>query len=185
MNHDKTGRNAQRILLHAQHIADPIRYPEDASPASSLITISDEGPSTPSPSSFLKRFSPAAVQNFFSKHKRRDDDFDSPQPKPAKRQYRTTDSETKLVVGMPELIGFHQYLYDLDRFKIYTPLSLFTNANFRSLNRNAGSLSLRKINPLETRAKPPQVLDTDAFQKRHTKEEDLVFHLWLEAARNF
>jgi hypothetical protein len=98
---------------------------------------------------------------------------------------RGIDKEIAITPGITITPGFHEYLYDLDKYLVYIPLSIFTNANLRAINRDSCSLTLKKINPKASRSKPPQVLDTDAFQKKYGKEEDLSHQLWIEAARNY
>ncbi|KAF9469002.1 hypothetical protein BDZ94DRAFT_1304144 [Collybia nuda] len=94
-------------------------------------------------------------------------------------------NEVKLVAGVATNHGFHQYHYDLDKFQIYLPLSLFTNTNLAAINHESASLTLQKINPTASWNKPPQVLNTEVFEKKHGRETELTHQSWIEAACNF
>ncbi|KAF7441229.1 hypothetical protein PC9H_001578 [Pleurotus ostreatus] len=55
-----------------------------------------------------------------------------------------------------------------------------------TVNREAHSLALSRINPSGKRtSKPPLVLDVEAFKKKYSREADLTRDQWSEAARNF
>ncbi|KAL0958102.1 hypothetical protein HGRIS_000274 [Hohenbuehelia grisea] len=142
MNSDKTNRNLLRELKHARHEHDPDAHPDDASDASSLLTISDDedAPATTATDDLfwrLANLSPASrgLASAVLGQRRRDED-DPPSPIPSrKRACRTIDGEIPITPGVPVIHGFHSYLFDLDAYKIYTPLHFFTNTNIRLFNR--------------------------------------------------
>jgi hypothetical protein len=57
MNKEKTDHNVVRVLSHQQHLADSVRFPNNASESSSLITILSSGSQSPT-LSLLKHLCP-------------------------------------------------------------------------------------------------------------------------------
>lgn len=55
----------------------------------------------------------------------------------------------------------------------------------RSINRESSSLALKAVNPIDLKANPPYILDTELFEKNCGREESITPHAWTEAARNF
>ena len=184
LNKEKSARNIDRGLKRVYHQADPTTYPDDASDVSSLITVSSEGSSAPPRFPFRSPSPKSFFASIFSKRDRDLEMDNSPEAK-EKRRRRDTTKEVPMTPGVPTAIGFHSYHFELCKYEIYIPLSLFTNANLRIINRDSSSLTLKKINPKTAGSKPPQVLDTAHFEKRYGREEELSHQAWIEAARNY
>ncbi|KAL4252531.1 hypothetical protein AB1N83_014447 [Pleurotus pulmonarius] len=197
MNQDKVQRNLDRELKHARHQTNPTAFPDDASDTSSMLTISEteDEPSTPEKSKLLSSLSKLTPQtralaaSILGQRDREvdEDTDDSHLPLPAaKRLCLDTAKEVTINPGDTVTLGFHTLLFDLARYNIYMPLNLFTNSNIRLVNREAHSLTLRRINsPGKRASKPPLVLDVEAFEKKYGREVDLTRDQWSEAARNF
>jgi hypothetical protein len=177
LNEDISKRNETRDIKQDLQAADPIAYPANISNNSSLVTVSEPDISTPpsSPSeSFLSRFTPS-TRNIFNKlfQKRTlDHGLDDLEP-PSKRQHRDITLETKILPGSVTTYGFHKLHYDLDIYKCYLPLSLFTNESLHTILHEANSLPLKKINPANHKSKPPLVLDINLFEKKFGREDTL------------
>jgi hypothetical protein len=75
--------------------------------------------------------------------------------------------------------------YDLDIYKCYLPLSLFTNNNLHTILHDANSLPLKKINPTNHKSKPPLVLNIDLFKKKFGCKDGFSHPAWTEAMRNY
>jgi hypothetical protein len=191
LNSQINARNNDREIQRFLHRNEPDTHADDASDNSSFITISEPDSITPPPSpskTLLQRFSPiskALFNKLFQKRTRDIDPNDDPSEPVPKKQHRDISLETKIIPGSAIIYGFHQLHYDLDKYKLYLPLSLFTNANLRIILREANSLTLKKINPPNPKSKPPFVLDIEAFERKYGREESLSHPAWLEAARNF
>ncbi|KIL55883.1 hypothetical protein M378DRAFT_61275, partial [Amanita muscaria Koide BX008] len=69
---------------------------------------------------------------------------------------------------------------------IYMPLTLFTNANLRVLNREGPVLPTTKISVSGTKGKEnsAKILDLAKFEAQYGHEENLTRSEWTEAARN-
>ncbi|KAM6489565.1 hypothetical protein JOM56_014984, partial [Amanita muscaria] len=96
-------------------------------------------------------------------------------------------SETATVPGHNLPPGFNHHHHVLITSHVYMPLTLFTNANLRILNREGPTLPTTKISISGTRGKEntAKILDLAKFEAQYGKEEDLSMSDWTEAARNF
>lgn len=187
LNRFITDRNENRELKHHQHIANPARFPDDALDLSSLITISSDGSQAVTPQGLFSKFSPSSsllLSNIFGKRLRDLNPEDSPEQK-AKQQHCDLSEEVQLVPGATTNHGFNRIHFELDKHKIYLPLSLFTNANLIAINCNMATLPLQKINPLVPWGKAPHILDTKAFRKKFGREDALTHQAWIEATQNY
>lgn len=87
------------------------------------------------PRRLLDRFSPSSsllFSNIFGK-RLRDPDQDSPKQK-AKWQHQDIAEEVQLAPGITTNHGFNRIHFELDKHKVYLPLSLFTNSNLIAIN---------------------------------------------------
>ncbi|KAJ7209146.1 hypothetical protein GGX14DRAFT_364730, partial [Mycena pura] len=187
-NIDITARNAERVLKHAQHVEDATRFPDDASDAESLVSVSDDE-DTLSPASRLYssigKLSPAsgkALLRVIQSTKRGRDDEAPKAPKPTSKRART---EITVAPGMALPKAFHQCIHDLHEHHVYMPLSMFTTPSLRTINSEAATMAMCKLNPLESGEKQLRLLDTAAFEANVAKEIDLDRAEWTEAAENY
>ncbi|KAJ7209779.1 hypothetical protein GGX14DRAFT_395211 [Mycena pura] len=187
-NTDITARNAERALKHAQHIENTVRFPDDTSDTESLVTISDDEDAL-SPASRLYstigKLSPASSKALLrviqsSKHGR---DEEAPKaPGPISKKARV---EITIAPGMALPKTFHQCIHDLYDHHVYMPLSMFTTPSLRTINSEATTMSMCKLNPLESGEKQLRPLDTAAFETNVMKETDLDRAEWTEDAENY
>ncbi|KAJ7214871.1 hypothetical protein GGX14DRAFT_359910, partial [Mycena pura] len=187
-NLDITARNAERALKHAQHVEDAARFPDDASDAESTITVSDDE-DTLSPASRLYssigKLSPAsgkALLRVIQSSKRGRDDEVPKAPKPISKKARV---EITVAPGMALPKAFHQCIHDLHDHHVYMPLSMFTTPSLRTINSDAATMAMCKLNPLESGEKQLRLLDTAAFETNFAREIELDRAEWTEAAENY
>jgi hypothetical protein len=79
----------------------------------------------------------------------------------------------------------HQYHLRLQQYHIYIPLSLFTDHSLNLLNHHPHNLTLTQVKYGEEENAYADVLDTEAFQIKYGREEDLSYELWLQASINY
>ncbi|KAJ7752253.1 hypothetical protein DFH07DRAFT_774542 [Mycena maculata] len=187
-NVDIEGRNAERVLKHAQHVSDVSAFPDDASDAESLISVSDDE-DTLSPASHLynsmSKMSPGsakAVLHLMQANKHPRDADDAKTEKPAQKKACT---EITIAPGMSLPIVFHSCIRELYKYDIYMPLSMFTTPNLLAINTNATTMHMAKLNPPNTGDKQIRVIDTDVFEQKIQAELSLDRAQWTEAARNY
>jgi hypothetical protein len=190
MNRAKSEKNHNRNLQRAYNQSDPSLYPKVPSDNSSLITVSDVSESSTSCDAILSLFSPSTkkiLSPLFIKCplSHDSDSDDSPSTSKPKKRLKDTSSKISMVPGIPTTLGFHRIHFDLSTYNVYLPLSIFMNSSLCTINRDYSTLTLKEINPLSIRSKPPQVLDLDSFKKKHGRKSDLTHQAWIEAARNF
>ncbi|KAJ7207433.1 hypothetical protein GGX14DRAFT_635145 [Mycena pura] len=187
-NMDITARNAERALKHAQHVENAALFPDDVSDDESLVSVSDDE-DTLSPASRLYstigKLSPAsgkALLRVIQSSKRGRDDEAPKAPKPTSKRARV---EITIAPGMALPKAFHQCIHDLHDHHVYMPLSMFTTPSLRTINSEAATMPMCKLNPLESGEKQLRLLDTAAFETNIMKETDLDRAEWTEAAENY
>ncbi|KAJ7214517.1 hypothetical protein GGX14DRAFT_611052 [Mycena pura] len=175
-NVDITARNAERALKHAQHAEDATRFPDDASDAESLVSVTDDE-DTLSPASDLYstigKLSPAsgkALLRVIQSSKRARDEEVHKAAKPLSKKARV---EITVAPGMALPKTFHQCIHDLHDHHVYMPLSMFTTPSLRTINSDAATMPMCKLNPIESGEKQLRLLDTAAFEANVLKETDL------------
>lgn len=89
-----------------------------------------------------------------------------------KKQYCNISLETKITSGSAIIYSFHQLYYNLDKYKSYLPLSIFTNHSLYIILHKTNFLTLKNINPFNFKSNPfPFVLDIDVFERKYGQEE--------------
>src|SRR6201996_7729190 len=179
---------ASKRQKNTQHIENAARFPDDASDAESLVTVSDDE-DTLSPASRLYstigKLSPAsgkALLRVIQSSKRGRDEETPKAPKPISKKARV---EITIAPGMALPKAFHQCIHDLHDHHVYIPLSMFTTPSLRTINSEAATMAMCKLNPTESGEKQLRLLDTASFKVNVMKETELDHAEWTEAAENY
>ncbi|KIL70460.1 hypothetical protein M378DRAFT_624617 [Amanita muscaria Koide BX008] len=190
-------RNAERDLTRAY--SEENTSHEAVSSNESLITVPDEEPDT-SPQAeqartFLSSLSPKSAKtwfkNIFGKRGRENLDGDSSEDEciiqRSKKHAAKRRAEISVTPGAVLPPGFNRHHHILFASNVYLPLTLFTNRNLRTLNREGAILATTKISTPGARVKDNSVkiLDLIKFEALHGSEETLTQAQWAETFRNY